>query len=138
MAKPLRRSRAAELHTNVSPNDVIGKAYRVQHQQISGPAWLDSDRFDIASKISDGVSAGGLNIGYGGGRGHLSGRVTMPWFADYLSVRLGRPVLDQTELEGVYAIALDWIPELGLRLVAKKGLVEVLVVDHAEKVPTEN
>ena len=28
--------------------------------------------------------------------------------------------------------------QLGLRLEARKGLVRILVIDHAEKVPTEN
>jgi uncharacterized protein (TIGR03435 family) len=35
----------------------------------------------------------------------------MAWFADYLSVRLGRPVLDQTALEGAFAISLEWAPD---------------------------
>ena len=35
----------------------------------------------------------------------------MPQLADCLSHRLGRPVLDQTALDGVYAIALDWVPD---------------------------
>ena len=47
----------ARLHyTNVSLSDVIGQAYRVQHHQISGPAWLDTERFDIVAKIPAGVS----------------------------------------------------------------------------------
>jgi uncharacterized protein (TIGR03435 family) len=97
----------------------------------------------------------------------------MPWFADYLSLRLGRPVMDQTELEGTYVIKLDWVPDateepgaaatsqpappdggvpgatghslftalqeqLGLKLMATKGPVEILVIDHVEKIPTEN
>src|ERR1700730_8603121 len=35
----------------------------------------------------------------------------MARFAEYLSLRLGRPVLDQTELNGAYTIALDWVPD---------------------------
>jgi uncharacterized protein (TIGR03435 family) len=103
----------------------------------------------------------------------VSGKVAMPWFADYLSLRLGRPVMDQTELDGAYVIALDWVPDspeapgaaatsqpaapdggapgasgpsiftalqeqLGLKLTATKGPVEILIIDHMEKIPTEN
>jgi uncharacterized protein (TIGR03435 family) len=206
-------------YTNVSLSDVIVKAYGVQHDQISGPPWLDTERFDIAAKIPAGIgmdqipqmfqallggrfnlklhrekkelpiyalvagksgpkprkaeSSGGLTIGYNPGRAHISGNVSMEWFADYLSLRLGRPVLDQTALDGAYVIALDWVPDsteepgamalsqpgvpdggalaasgpsiltalqeqLGLKLVATKGPVEILVIDHAERVPTEN
>ena len=77
---------------------------------------------------------------------------------------IGRPVLDKTGLEGRYdfnlalasapgagadgikrsafeegfslfAYALD---QIGLRLEAQRALVEMLVVDHVEKTPTEN
>ena len=144
-------------YTNVSLSDLIEKAYRVQHNQISGPAWLDAERFDIAAKIPAGIamdqipqmfqalladrfklklhrekkelpiyalvagkngpkprkaeSSDGLSIGYNPGRAHISGNVSMAWFADYLSLRLGRPVLDQTKMDGAYAIALDWVPD---------------------------
>jgi uncharacterized protein (TIGR03435 family) len=195
-------------YTDVSLSDLIGKAYRVQHNQISGPAWLDTERFDIAAKIPAGVamdripemlqsllanrfnvrlhretrelpeyklvqgktarqlqkaeSSGGLNIGFGPGRAHASGKVTMEWLAAFLSDRLGRPVLDRTQLDGAYVIALEWVPDstevpdaatpgadgpslfvalqeqLGLKLAAAKGSVEILVIDQAGKVPTEN
>jgi uncharacterized protein (TIGR03435 family) len=70
------------------------------------------------------------------------------------------PVIDATGLTGEYDISLYWIPQrpdsiasddpngpdligalqqqLGLRLEPKKGPIEVLVVDHAEKAPTAN
>jgi uncharacterized protein (TIGR03435 family) len=77
---------------------------------------------------------------------------------------IGRPVLDKTGLEGRYdfTLALAGAPEagvegikraaleegftlfayaldqIGLRLEAQKALVEMLVVDHVEKTPTEN
>jgi uncharacterized protein (TIGR03435 family) len=91
---------------------------------------------------------------------------TMEWFADMLSHQVGGPIIDATGLKGKYDFVLSWVLEersaarggmpdaaseptgptllsaiqsqLGLKLDAKKGLVEVLVVDHIEKVPTEN
>jgi uncharacterized protein (TIGR03435 family) len=95
-------------------------------------------------------------------RGHLTAtRVSMSGLARFLAgpnVRLGRPVVDKTGLDGVFDFNLDWSPEgsqekaadalpsifialqeqLGLKLDAQKGPVEVLVVDHVEKIPTEN
>jgi len=84
----------------------------------------------------------------------------------YLIVRLAaelrRPVVDNTGLAGQYDYALAYMPEsmaattslpledrppdlftalqsqLGLKLEAKKVPGEVLVVDQADKVPTEN
>ena len=58
-----------------------------------------------------------------------------------------------TGLRGRYDFALQWAQrdtddgpslftavqeQLGLRLVAQKGPVDILVIDHAEKIPTEN
>jgi uncharacterized protein (TIGR03435 family) len=66
---------------------------------------------------------------------------------------LDRPVIDTTGLKGRYDFTLEWAQrdtdtgqslftalqeQLGLRLVAQKGPVEILVIDHVEKVPTEN
>jgi uncharacterized protein (TIGR03435 family) len=90
-----------------------------------------------------------------------SGAVSMASLADFLSSRLDRPVLDRTELKGAYTISLNWAPDalenagaaagasgpsiftalqeqLGLRLTAAKGPVEILIVDSLERSPTEN
>jgi uncharacterized protein (TIGR03435 family) len=72
----------------------------------------------------------------------------------------GATVLDETGLKGLYGVNLQWTPgadvnanpdgaagpslftalqeQLGLRLEAKKGPVEVMVIDRAEKNPVEN
>jgi uncharacterized protein (TIGR03435 family) len=89
----------------------------------------------------------------------VNARTTLASFAEYLSERLDRPVLDQTALTGVYSIRLEWMPDtaaaagadaagpsiftavqeqLGLRLVAAKTSVQLLIVDHIEKYPTDN
>lgn len=86
-------------------------------------------------------------------------RTRMAQFAAFLGAQLHGPVTNATGLTGVYEIDLHWLtdtmastPEtdsgpgliealadqLGLRLESKKGPVNYLVVDHAEKLPTEN
>src|SRR6059036_511153 len=42
--------------TNVSLKDVLQRAYGVKRPQITGPSWLDSDRFNIVAKIPEGAS----------------------------------------------------------------------------------
>ena len=98
--------------------------------------------------------------GPAGPRARLANKEHTEWLALMLSGQLGRPVIDATGLTGEYDISLYWVPQrpdsiasddpngpdliaalqqqLGLKLEPKKGPIEVLVVDHAEKIPTEN
>jgi uncharacterized protein (TIGR03435 family) len=98
----------------------------------------------------------------------VPGRVTaqkipMAKLADFLSGQLGSPVTDMTGMKGFFDFTLEWTPEarpdelaatsdnspgasiftaiqeqLGLKLEARKGPLEMLVIDHVEKVPTGN
>ena len=84
--------------------------------------------------------------------------------AQGISAEIGRPVIDETGLQGRYEIHMDVSPYLmqpaagdnggeldvigilftglqdllGLKLEARKQSVDVVVIDHAEKTPTEN
>jgi uncharacterized protein (TIGR03435 family) len=79
----------------------------------------------------------------------------MPSVADFLGNILQSPVQEQTGLTGKYDLRIEYVPpspdadpgpdirdaiqqQLGLRLVSKKVPVEILVIDHVEKVPTGN
>jgi uncharacterized protein (TIGR03435 family) len=86
----------------------------------------------------------------------------MSKLADMLAHWLGRPVLDETGLATKYDFTLDYTPEggepdpratdgdsgpsafaavqeqLGLKLESRKSVVDFLVVDHFERIPTEN
>jgi uncharacterized protein (TIGR03435 family) len=42
-------------YANVSLKDVLARAYDVKRFQITGPSWLDSERYDITAKVPDGV-----------------------------------------------------------------------------------
>jgi uncharacterized protein (TIGR03435 family) len=72
-----------------------------------------------------------------------------------LAIAIHQPVIDKTDLTGTYDINLSYAPindpnstlpsifnalqeQLGLKLEAQKVPVETLVVDHSDKVPTEN
>jgi uncharacterized protein (TIGR03435 family) len=43
-------------YTNVSLKDVVARAYEMKPYQVSGPSWMESERYDITAKIPDGVS----------------------------------------------------------------------------------
>lgn len=96
----------------------------------------------LLSRAKDGVSTV-----------RLRERGTMEGLATRLSREVDRPIVDRTGLKGEYDVVLRWPvtvsepgndifaafeSQLGLKLEPKKGALEVLVVDHAEKVPTPN
>jgi uncharacterized protein (TIGR03435 family) len=196
---------------NVRLSSCMKWAYDVNDYQISGPDWINLERYDIAAKTSApateeqlklmlrallaerfkltfhrqqkelqtfaltvGKNGPKLQESTGEGESLTKGnqmsvglaRTTMAQFAEMLSSPLHTPVTDQTGLKGRYDFHLDLVPfipdecrdapcglgvidmpniiaravqeQLGLALEPRKGPVDVLIVDHAEKVPTEN
>jgi uncharacterized protein (TIGR03435 family) len=209
---------------------LLARAFDVKDYQISGPDWLDSERFDVMAKIPEGVNReqvpamlqallaerfkmavhrdkkeigvyalvaakGGIKAkevdeaapGVGQfqmtGRGHLETKITMEGLANFLSRWVDRPILNMTDTKANYDIKLDWTPEpgqgmmkglapagpppggpppgegggggpagdsvgptiftavqeqLGLKLESRKAPVDMVVIDHMEKSPTEN
>ncbi len=90
---------------------------------------------------------------------------SMSELANVLARSLGQPVTNETDLKGVYDLKLEWTPdpalespngpgsdmaadpgpslftalqEVGLRLESRKVPSDIVVVDHVERVPTEN
>jgi len=190
--------------TNVAMKDIVRLAYGVQSYQISGPGWMETERFDVMAKFAPqstgeqvkimlqkmlqdrfrmvmhretkelpayvltaigpklkALTDSGGNVSSSSSKTgvHLDAKTTMRGFAEYLSQRLDRPVLDQTGLAGGFEFQLDWEiddaadangavlgpsvftavqEQLGLKLTATKGPVETIVVESIQKVPTEN
>jgi len=192
---------------NVTLKALLQVAYNVQSPRISGPDWLDSDRFDVAAKASEDSPAGDLALmvqsllkerfqvavhwetremsvyelvaAKGGmkirafdpadrpekphfkGGSSMRGTGTMEQIADQLAKVAGRPVVDRTGSEGKFSYVLEFAPlsaptaesstnsgppefftavqqQLGLRLESKKRPIAILLVDHAERVPSAN
>jgi uncharacterized protein (TIGR03435 family) len=196
---------------NQNLRDLIEHAYDVMEWQITGPAWILSERFDVTAKPPAGVSGdqfeammqnllagrfklqlhreqqeravyalvvakGGLKATAAPGeagaktnwsRDHIEAQhMSMAHFAERLSRVADRPVVDATGVAGAFDFELKWTPDssrakpaensgaqladlppsvftaieeqLGLKLEPRKAPVEILIVDHAEKVPTEN
>jgi uncharacterized protein (TIGR03435 family) len=92
-----------------------------------------------------------------GGRPHMVAvQTTMAAFARLLAGQVDRPVRDATGLKGEYDFRLTWAivnaptdtdapfifeairAQLGLRLAPTKMPLEMLVIDHVEKVPVVN
>jgi uncharacterized protein (TIGR03435 family) len=193
--------------TNATLKYCILRAYGVADAQVSGPAWLDTERYDIVAKAAADAtndqhqlrlrallaerfrlavhretkeaSVFALVIAKNGpkikkeefsegdgdiasNRGHVTAKaVSMNHLATFLAgprAALGLGVINQTGLDGQYSFTLDWTPEginpaapdsppsifsalqeqLGLKLETRKAPVEILFIDHIERVPTEN
>jgi uncharacterized protein (TIGR03435 family) len=192
---------------NVSLSMLLQAAYDLSAARITGPEWLNSDRFDLAGKSPQGVpdgelmpmlqallrdrfriavhratkkmpvyemiaAKGGVKMGAfdparppvaprNRGGAVIIGTGTMPELAKMLAAPAGRTVLDRTALVGRYSYVLTFMPlsaqapgsasdtappdffaavqqQLGLKLRARKDPVEILIVDHAERIPSEN
>ena len=192
---------------NVPLKSVIQWAYHVQSVQVSGPGWLDVDRYDVVAKaagavpedqlrqmmqklladrfkltfhreskemrafvvsvaktglkMTESTSEGDMDIQPSGRVGASFQRATVQKLAELLSGPLQAPVVDQTGLTGRYDFKIDLanvldpttpmgindvIPifvqvaqqQLGIKIDEKKVVVEMLMVDHVEKVPVEN
>jgi uncharacterized protein (TIGR03435 family) len=194
---------------NVTLKLLIAEAYHVYDFQVTGPGWIDSDRYDLEAKVSGEAPASHVQLRIMlqrllADRFSLSVRresKQMPVFmleaakgesrllpskrpdspvvfrvfqrrqitaenaplenlTETLTWVIGRPVLDRTGLEGSFDYKLEWLPDeaqvrsleappesegnepsletalreqLGLRLVSRKGPVEVIVVERAER-----
>lgn len=94
----------------------------------------------------------------------VANKVSIAQLIKFLSAQLKRPVVDKTGLTGLYNYNLDFMPvlpgasgtgedlstasapdlimavrvQLGMKLTARKDSLEIIVIDHAEKTPTEN
>jgi len=207
--------------SRVTLKGLLVRAYGLRRDQVSGPGWLDRDRYDIVAKLPPGtdeekfrhmlqtllserfqikshresqttpvyhltvartgpklkpaekpveykddaeriaamrqqtMKAASDNAArrfLGHSFGLASGTVTR--FADLLSSRLDRPVIDATELKGVYSFHLEWSTtggdesgpsiftaiqeQLGLVLHPSTDQIEILVIDKAERIPIPN
>lgn len=192
---------------NVSLKTLLAAAYGLSALRITGPDWLDSDKFDIAAKTREVVpdselmpllqsllkerfqvathrdnkemqaydmvaAQSGVKLEVfdpanppktppNAGGSLLIGVGTMAQIADSLARIAGRPVVDRTRLEGRFFFAVNYAPlstqpadggagtdlpdffaavqeQLGLRLQSRKQPIEILIVDHAERIPVEN
>ena len=193
---------------NASLSSCLKWAYEIRDYQISGPAWLQTERYDIDAKTpgptplkqrramlqtllaerlhlavhhetrdlpeyalvvaksgpklhkADADGNTSINVNNGSFVYH---HISMPEFAANLSTlaQVDRPVLDRTGMDGVFDFEMKFgasgdemkrafisgdgpsiftviQEQLGLRLEAQKGPVEMLIVDHAEKTPLDN
>jgi uncharacterized protein (TIGR03435 family) len=204
---------------NSSFKSCVQWAYNLKDYQVTGPGWIDSERYDIVAKAADPVPDDELRqmlqtmladrfklvchreikelpvyvltVGKDGSkmkqsegegesntkpqRGKMAVTVdhtSMAQFVDIIGLPLRRPVIDLTGLKGRYDFAIDLSgyldmastqklmaeghgaadmqstmetavmmalrEQLGLKLESKKSPIDMIVVDKAEKVPTEN
>jgi uncharacterized protein (TIGR03435 family) len=120
---------------------------------------------NVAIRMGAGMPTTGVTSLTTANAANMSGRkATMEQLAQALASRLAEPVVDSTGLKGKYDFTLAYafgappadpdavvpvastpqptlfqaLKKLGLTLESKKVSFEVLVIDHVEKVPTEN
>jgi uncharacterized protein (TIGR03435 family) len=195
-------------YEGVTLKAMLLKAYDLKPYQISGPAWLDDQHYDVVATIPEGATKEPvpemlqhllverfkivlhtemkdepvytLAVGKGGSKLKATAdenpkspmgvdfnsktgdetffyrAETMAKFADILSRDLGHTVTDATGLDGKFDFTLQaemqagggftpvpssvvsGVRDLGLELQSGKAPVKHMVIDKAEKMPTEN
>ena len=153
---------APQLHAMLQ-NLLIERFRMTLHRESRELAWLALVAGRKGSKLEpakEGTSAAGNRFVLGA---IVSNRLSMHVLVLLLSRFLRQTVIDKTGLEGFYQVKLEWTPEpaagvaaespnppeglsifaavqeqLGLRLEARKGPLEVLVVDSADQAPQAN
>jgi uncharacterized protein (TIGR03435 family) len=194
---------------NVTLKSAVRWAYHVMEYQVSGPDWMNFERYDISAKAAEPASEDELRlmlrvllaerfkltlhreskelqayvmvVAKGGIKFHESQgdgepafepdksltsvrfkRIPASQIIEVLSKILQAPVINNTGLTGYYDATIDIgkymqdrpasdspadiLPilinglqgELGLKLESKKVPLDLLIIDHAEKVPVEN
>lgn len=141
-------------------------ALRLHHEKKALPVYtLTVGKNGPKMKLCEDPEAGGEMGPWNGGARLAAPNWTMQALADFLSPRLDRPVLNMTALTPRYDFTLYWLAEnmempprtatdeaaepapsifsavqeqLGLKLERSTSPVDMLVIDHAEKTPTEN
>lgn len=123
-------------------------------------AQTDADGYPNIPKDCNGC----MTINAAGKARYQATKAAVQTLADTIGNQLGMPVKDQTGLTGKYDITLSWSSgggidrradvdasadpgltmeaavqqQLGLKLVSKRGLVDIIVVDKAERNPAQN
>jgi uncharacterized protein (TIGR03435 family) len=196
-------SHATVTAENAPLRRIISRAYRLTDDRISGPAWIDSQCYDIRAKAPAGtpdrdlmamlqtllferfhliarresderpvffllIDKAGTKLSADGDKNWKpptgDGRVLfmarhLSDLCERLATVAGRPVIDKTGLDGSYQIEFTYVPfgtvagdpsdsgadifsavrdQLGLKLEAQRGMVEILKIESIDKVPTRN
>lgn len=129
---------------------------RIHHETRQGPVYaLVLAKGGSKFQEHAGGGSSGISSSTGSGKAAIEGRkAVMARLAEYLSDQAGRPVIDNTGLNGEYDFRVEWATDerpnsmgpsiftalqeqLGLKLDATKGPIDYIVVERAEK-PSAN
>ncbi len=122
------------------------------HRETKQGAFLSLTVAKHGSKLKEHIGGGisGISASSGNGQVSITGqKTTMARLAEYLAGRVDRPVVDNTGINGEYDFQVQWSTDntdssgpsvfaaldeqLGLRLDAARGPIDIVVVDRAEK-----